>query len=800
MRKQALHITLLAGLALLCAALYAGWASPQINAPLGLDHFDEANVRAKVLTTAQRLLDNPGRLDLRLSQNTDTTTLKRMQELVGIQAAAYWARKDVPIQRWVYRVYPPQPITGWNILKDSESTLTAEVDSSGQILKLTIPPKKGARGEKLSSDQALQNAQDALRFVGADVSLLTLTSTTQGETEGRQTFDFVWKQPVEGFPGLLYQYSVTIQSGFLTNLKRDVQFGEEAPADPLADLVSPLIWGASWFFLVLVLLLVFIQKLRRDEVDVPHAQKVGILAGALTFARFVADPSAGVIKTLLAATLVGLMAALFFAFLWAVSESLLRQSFSDKLRFVDLLFQGHWRVREMGRHILWSCSVGLLFLGVPTLIVALAARWRELGLVALPVRLELGNLHFPGGLIGNALLNPMPPAVILSLVFLGVVYPLLRIRFSRWRAGALFCLLFACAVTEVIASGTVGPPLLAFALALLAGAVLFTVMERSGILSGMLMLYAPMAFRNVVLLISSQFKPVWLQGWLSAGIFLAILAGAVLIALFGRPQESLESYEPEYLVRMRERERFARELEIAKGIQERFLPKETPVIAGFAVSTCCLPAMEVGGDYYDFLPLPGGRWLLLLGDVSGKGVKAAFYMTLTKGILHAIASAEGDHTAILCRLNRIFGRLTEAGIFLTLCAVVLDPQSREVQLISAGHNPPCLVRRNGVQVLNPRGLVLGVMGDEVFLKSLRDVQMTLQPGDSLVLYTDGVTEAMNRESEEFGMERLVDTLQASRNRDAEGIMSTILANVEAFQQGAHQADDLTLLVLQTHES
>lgn len=797
MRRQAVHALLLAALALTCTVLYGWWASSRINAPLGLDHFDEALVRAKVQATAQRLLDESGGFELKLSQKTDSDTLRRMQALVGLQAAGYWTRKEIPIHRWVYRVYPPQKLTSWNIFKEVEPPLTAEVDSSGQILSLKIPPKKGAGPSKLTADQALQTAEDALRFVGADVGQLTLTSTTQGDSEGQQTFDFVWKQPVNGFPGLLHQYSVTLQSGFLTNLRHQVLFADDAPTDPWQNLVFPLLWGASWFFLGLVLFLLFIQKLRRDEVDFAHGQKVGLLAGALTFVRFVSNPQGSILVTLMGAAVVSLLAALFFSFLWAVAESLLRQAFPEKLRFVDLLFQGQWRVKEMGRHVLWSAGVGLLFLAIPLLVLAVAGEWRSLGFTMLPVDFQLGNLHFPGGLVGNALLGPLPYVAILASVFLGVVYPLLRLRFSMGRAAALFVLLFGFAVAQML---PVGPPFLALGLSLAAGAVLFGAMERDGFLSGVLILYAPLAARNMALLVSARYTPVWLQGWLSVGVGLLVLAGALLVAFAGRSKDSMGGYEPEYLLRMRERERFARELEIAKGIQDRFLPKQTPEIPGFSLATRCLPAMEVGGDYYDFLPLPDGRWLLLLGDVSGKGVRAAFYMTLTKGILHSISAIEGDHLQILKRLNRIFGNLTESGIFLTLCAVVLDPSTREVRLISAGHNPPFLVKSQGIQVLEPRGLVLGVMNDEVFLRSLHDVQLTLAPGQTLVLYTDGVTEAMNRESEEFGMERLQAALEGARGTSAVGIIDAVLASVERFEEGAHAADDLTMLVLQAHET
>ena len=520
------------------------------------------------------------------------------------------------------------------------------------------------------------------------------------------------------------------------------------------------------------------------------------MAGILTFLRSATHPEGGILVTFLAAAVLSLLAALFFGFLWAVAESMLRDQFSDRLRSADLLFHGNWRVRELGRTLLGSSFAGLLLLLVPVLLL-LGALFTPLRLVILPSDLSLGNLRFPGGLVANALLGPAALPALLTLVFLGVAYPVLRLRLSRLKAGALFCLLFSFAVANVL---PVGPPLLALLLAFGTGAVAFAAMEFGGLLTAFLVLYPPLVIHNLVLLLTSPDLPVKAQGWIGLAVLGLLGAGAAAVSVTGRPAEAVENYEPEYLVRLRERERFARELEIAKGIQERFLPKVTPQIPGFSLATCCRPAMEVGGDYYDFLPLPDGRWLLLLGDVSGKGVKAAFYMTLTKGILHSISAVEGNHIEILRRLNRIFGGLTESGIFLTLCAMVLDPVTRDVLLVSAGHNPPFLTGPRGARVLEPRGLVLGVMNDEIFLKSLREVRLRLEPGEALVLYTDGVTEAMNRECQEFGMERLAAVLDRNVGKGVESLVDDVLAAVEGFQEGAHQADDLTLLVVKAHES
>ncbi len=797
MWKRVFYPAALVCLALACVLAYVGWVNPEIIAPLGLDHFDQAFVRARVQATAQHLLENPGRFDLRLTEDLDVDKIRRMQQLFGIRAASYWSRKQVPLQRWIYHAYPPQKLSDFRLFKEREPPLTVEVDSSGQILALSIPPRKQAAPKKLTADQARAVAEDALRFAGVDVGRLTLTATTQGDAEGQQTFDFTWKQPVNNLPGLIYQYTVKLQSGFLTSFGRDITFAEEAPPDLWQDLVLPLLTGATWFFLALVFLALLIQRLRRDEMDFRRAQKVGLLAGILAFLRLVSEPTGGILTTFVVAALGSVLAAVFFGMLWAVAESLLRDAFSDKLRFVDLIFNGQWKVKEMARHLLWSAAWAATFLGIPVILLAAATQWRGLSLVLLPVDFQLSNLRFPGSLVGNALLGPLPAVTVVGTLFLGVVYPLLRVRFAALRSSTIFCILFALATARLL---PVGPPAVAFGLALLLGLALFLLMEHSGLLAGLMVLYVPQVLRDVFLLLTARYPAVSIQGWLCVGLLAAALAAAVWVALFGRSHVGLEAYEPEYLQRIRERERFARELEIAKGIQDRFLPKETPSIPGFSLATRCVPAMEVGGDYYDFLPLPNGTWLLLLGDVSGKGVRAAFYMTLTKGILHAMAASETDHVVILSRLNQLFRRLGESGIFLTLCALVLDPASREVQILSAGHNPPFLVRPAGVSVLEPRGLVLGIMGNDFFLNSLKMVTLTLAPGEALVLYTDGVTEAMNRQDQEFGMERLQAALESARLAGARGLLEAILEGVERFQRGARQTDDLTLLILEAHEA
>jgi len=783
--------------AALATGLYLGKVSPVVNAPLALHQFDEPKARARVLLTAERLLDNPGPVDLRLSASTDRETLQRLQRLIGLSAASHWASTKLPIQRWTYRVVAKTPLTSFSLKEGEQAPLmTVDVSGSGQVLSLELGLPKQRPAVSMTQDEARRDAEDLLRFLGVDVGSLALTAYNAGEVAGRQKYDFSWKAPVQGLPGVSSEFAVTLEGGYIKAFSRKPLFEAVPPASPGEDLLLPLLALASWFFLSLLLLFLLVQKLRRDEVDFTHVRRVFAAAGLLAFVSQLFQHSGGWAETLLGAFLVALLSALFFGLLWTVAESFLRQAYPEKLKLTDVVLNNLWWVRDTGRAILACAGAGLVLLTLPVAIYFLAAGGNGGTLVLMPWATRLQGLPTPGGLAAEALLGPLPWVVLLGTTFLGILYPFLRLRFRPAVAGALFCALFAAATAAAL---PVGPVPLALLAAAFVGAALFWAMEFGGFLCGFAILYVPMLVLAAAPLLTARSGGLFAQGVSVFGLGAAVLLMAAVLASRGRSLAEVQDYEPAYVTRVRERERFARELEIAKNLQERFLPKQTPSIRGFTLAARCTPAMEVGGDYFDYLPLPGGRWLIVLGDVSGKGVKAAFYMTLTKGILHAVSGLEGDHTTILCHLNRLFGKMSEDGAFLTLCAVVIDPESREAQIISAGHNPPVLIRRGEAELLDPKGLVLGLMPNEVFLKTLENCRVTLEPGDALLLYTDGVTEAMDRRQEEFGTDRLLACLAGTGTLSAEAVLARISESVRAFCAGAPQADDLTLLVVKVHE-
>jgi serine phosphatase RsbU (regulator of sigma subunit) len=205
----------------------------------------------------------------------------------------------------------------------------------------------------------------------------------------------------------------------------------------------------------------------------------------------------------------------------------------------------------------------------------------------------------------------------------------------------------------------------------------------------------------------------------------------------------------------------------------------------------------VGGDYYDFINLKERRLGVVVGDVSGKGTQAAFFMTLTKGFVHALAEVSNSPSAVLTQVNKLFYENVDRGVFISMVYGVFDTARHTLTLARAGHNPVIMrkTKADQVQVVNPMGLALGLDAGETFSKSIQEVTIPFQSGDLFVFYTDGFPEAMNKTMEEFGEERLCQTVQKYAPGSAAEIMEGIFAEMRLFVGKAKQHDDMTIVVV-----
>jgi sigma-B regulation protein RsbU (phosphoserine phosphatase) len=245
---------------------------------------------------------------------------------------------------------------------------------------------------------------------------------------------------------------------------------------------------------------------------------------------------------------------------------------------------------------------------------------------------------------------------------------------------------------------------------------------------------------------------------------------------------------------MAQRERLNRELEIAREVQEHLFPQRLPSVPGLDYCGRCRPAREVGGDYYDFLELPGGRLGIAVGDVSGKGVGAALMMASLEAMLRGLASVLDDLTELMSRVNSLISQASSANRYATLFYARYDPQSRQLSYVNAGHNPPVVVRSSGKAIrvfrLETGGPVIGLLRHRYQQESFG-----LEPGDLVVLFTDGISESMNAREEEWGEDRLIELAGRSLGMPAFEVMTRILAEAEAFAAEASQHDDMTLVVM-----
>jgi serine phosphatase RsbU (regulator of sigma subunit)/anti-sigma regulatory factor (Ser/Thr protein kinase) len=239
------------------------------------------------------------------------------------------------------------------------------------------------------------------------------------------------------------------------------------------------------------------------------------------------------------------------------------------------------------------------------------------------------------------------------------------------------------------------------------------------------------------------------------------------------------------------RQRFEQELEVARLIQQNFLPKELPDLPGWQVAAYYRPAREVGGDFYDVIPLPDGRVAFVVGDVTDKGIPAALVMSATRSVLRASATRLIEPGVVLERVNEHLCPDMPAKMFVTCLYGVLDPASGLLRFANAGHDLPYVKTRDGVIELRARGMPLGLMPGMEY----EEKEAVLEPGDSVLLHSDGVVEAHDPDREMFGFPRLKETMAGSPG--GQELIDRVIAVLEAFTgPGAEQEDDITMVTLQ----
>ncbi|MFA5404731.1 MAG: SpoIIE family protein phosphatase [Ignavibacteria bacterium] len=245
-----------------------------------------------------------------------------------------------------------------------------------------------------------------------------------------------------------------------------------------------------------------------------------------------------------------------------------------------------------------------------------------------------------------------------------------------------------------------------------------------------------------------------------------------------------------------EKQKIENELMIAREMQVALLPKELPLVNNYRISAVNIPAMQVGGDYYDIIKLSDTKFAFAIADVSGKGTPASLLMSNIQSAIHSFLKLYDENTFDLSdvteKINELIYENTTVEKFITFFWGILDSEKHTFTYINAGHNPPLHISDNIVTLLDKGGLMLGVLGKDVLYES---GEIYLDENDIILFYTDGVTEAVNNNNEEFGEERLHKTTIAHSDKSPDKILNIINKEIELFAKGLSQHDDITLIVL-----
>ncbi len=595
-----------------------------------------------------------------------------------------------------------------------------------------------------------------------------------------------------------------IPTGRLIALYANYEYTGTAAADNKSNFWDVFRFGMMLLASIAALIL-FYRRLKIRVVDTKSALVVALIGGLLLplqsglffYGQMSLDQISSIWEYLMIfgvmVGMTGAISTLTFFILTGVGESITRQAWPGKLEVYNLMRQGLFLNKPVGYALLNGTLLALFLAGFWTLLLQLMP---DVGLVVgesgsqsvffnetIPLSplfllakvgwISLVAILFAFTIIGSYIYNKTERGwvAIFSMALTLALLPLITISLTPTYMEVIASLLIALAVgicfyyREVVTS--------------LVGLFLFLLLLEMD--TAWLPTHTPDHFLL-------YFMGLLLAGLLGYGFF-AVMRGS--------RERKLPDYVPEYVQELAREQRMKQELEIAKRVQQDFLPLETPDIEGWQMGAVCKPAYETGGDYYDFIQIDKNRLAVIIGDVSGKGIEAAFYMTFVKGVLHSLAHEVESPARLLKNANRLFYENAPRGTFISLVFGIIDLERGMLRYARAGHNPILFksVDNDEFQTLKPSGIGLGMDSGDTFDQTIEEKELLFKSGDMLILYTDGMVEAVNARREFFGYERFLDTFQSAGHISVDQIIQHTTDRLEQFIGRSEQHDDMTMIVI-----
>lgn len=719
----------------------------------------------------------------------------------------------IPANYWRVRWVLPESIQSITIRGSQEEKVQTTVkrkllgrilmnlSPKGELLKFEVSLADSVKGKSLPDTVALRLAQANLsQKLGLDWSGFSVLNQQEKKLEHRIDHVFRWRSQHK-VAGETIEREVVVQGERIGgyNLEYILPLDFKVQGNKVQTLKSIL---AAFIFIIYIIgvIIVLVQKLKADSISILSGLLFGvILAVAMIIIIWSSAQDEGTVAMVIAYVIPPLFLGFVIMVLFAVGDAVARDVWHEKLYTFDALKKGFVLFPRFANVLIRAFACSLVLIGFITI-------GYYLGIEYFDVLIRRDNSEIVHFTSFSPLLYYLAN-VISEVFFQEIVFRLITISYLRkYFRSTLAVILISGSLSALSAQSMNG---------LNASSYIFDFILIMGFSCFLADLFIKFDFLTV--LITSTMVQLFFEGYnfLNYGssvmhtngyIVFTFFGGLLLLAFIGKFKKpkaeiDLARLAPPYVAKITERERLKRELEIARNVQLSFLPKETPRIPGVEVASICIPAKEVGGDYYDFVLLDPDRLAIVIGDVSGKGISAAFYMTLMKGLLRAQARNNLSPREVLIQLNSLFYENVDSGTFISMIYGVFDLKQKTFTFARAGHNPILLKRKAEAKVLSlyPKGMALGLEAGTIFNQTIEELKIGITANDYYIFFTDGFSEAMNQQREEFGEEKLQTLIENISLNSSEQILEDIRKQVERFVGKAPQHDDMTMVILKILE-
>ena len=774
-----------------------------LNLPLDADA-----IESQSRTLLMNIGLNPEGLTAQSRLKYDKELFREVEERFGLERSNELMRNGVRVHSWEV-TWKKSTSMMYSMGENGDDSKQVE-QKVAEIIRGSVFTRFGTDGKLMEFDQKVPDslqlpslqqvaaralAVTFLRDYGAASAWIADTTLPMSEKRidqrNRTDFEFVWdtRAPVLDDPMTV---KVVIAGNRVVQYEEKIDVPEIYKKGSTLESAVQVILPIIYMVVVLMMIIVAFRRFRSFELGFRLATIIGTVAALMLGVEIYMTIQTDTGWEILIPLILG---PLFFGgglvLVWAVSESVTREVWKEKLITFDLLSKGYAFHSRVGEQVVRGIALGLAGLALSCILTYVGGRITQTSVV------HVNESVIEGFGAVSSWLYVLGHAVSVNVYKVSIIV-LFGISFLRKRFSSAFVLILAGSILVSLTTQTDLAPLwMGILIHACVAAVTVWGFYRYDALVAFLSLYTFTVFQETAGLLLSGNSSYTGSGYIVIGLFAVLLLAGLASQVRKKEITDFDVITPAFAKHITERQRLQQELEIARAVQMSFLPKSNPRMVELDIASRCAPALEVGGDYYDFMDLSDKKLGVVVGDVSGKGTQAAFFMTLTKGFVHALAESSRSASAVLTQVNKLFYENVDRGVFISMVYGIFDTAGRTLTLARAGHNPVIMrkTQENQVQIVNPMGLALGLDPGDTFSKSIQEVTIPFQSGDLFVFYTDGFPEAMNKTLEEFGEDRLCETVQRYAQGSAAEIMDGVFADMRQFVGKAKQHDDMTIVVV-----